>query len=516
MNRILTRYVLLLGVALLLLYPGIALGAKQAVALFPPDAGADHAISDLSARMGKVLQEKLSDRFEIALLDAEGGRSRAEQRRKARSLGAAYMLLGNLVRLGRSITLDLTLTPTEGTTPGTTVVATAEDGGKAGGSGSTGGEEGLPFVYRRLAIEATAKLKRRFFGDGIVGEGSSRRKIPELSGSVRRSRGIPGDMVSIARGDTDRDGTDEIVAAYRNAVVVYRNDGADLVEKARIDLMGDGMIHLDVADLNRNGIAEIVAVRYVAGKSFSDILEYDGKQYRKVAGDIPYFLRVVDLGPEGIVLVGQESDPAGIFAGPIFRLLVKRYGTGEVLKKGTSLPMPEGSFLYSFVPLRHGREIRYAEVGEGNRLRLFDATGTLLWEGIDAIFGTETTLDAPVASGAGPGGQPLHRRIRLPGRLLAADLDGDGNDELVLANNLVRAGTFFENLDIYANAELLCYAQTGSALSLAWRTTEVGSPALDLFLERSSGGGIARVGVASPDEGKILGRFGEWRILWVQ
>ena len=97
------------------------------------------------------------------------------------------------------------------TTPGITVVATAED---SGSSGEAGNGADLPFVYRRLAIEATAKLKRHFFGDGIVGEGNSKRKIPPLSGALRRSRSFPGDVVSIARGDTDRDGKDEIVAAY--------------------------------------------------------------------------------------------------------------------------------------------------------------------------------------------------------------------------------------------------------------------------------------------------------------
>lgn len=496
--------------------PGGVRAAMQAVALFPPEAGGEAAVSNLSARMGEVLEEKLKDRFDITLLQPAGEKDRTEETRKARALGATYILTGNLARVGRTVTLDLTLMPTEGTTTGNTVVATAEDESAAGRPVTGGGGAELPFVYRRLAIEATAKLKRRFFGDGIVGEGDSKRKIPALAGSVSRSRNIPGDVVSIARGDTDRDGKDEIVAAYRDAIVIYRTEGADLVETARIEIQGDGMIHLDVADLNRNGIAEILAVRYVAGKAFSDILEYDGKEYRRIAADLPYFLRVVDLGAEGMVLVGQESDPATIFTGPIFRLAVDRHGRGGIPEKGSPLPLPGGSWIYSFVPLRSGREIRYATVGEGNRLRLFDAGGQRLWEGIDAVFGTETVLEAPVAFGKRPDGQPLHRRIRLPGRLLAADLDGDKTDELLLANNIVRAGAFFENLKLYSNAELLCFAQNGTSLDLAWRTPEVGSSALDLFLERSSGRGIFRIGVASPDEGKILGRFGEWRILWVQ
>ena len=92
-----------------------------------------------------------------------------------------------------------------------------------------------------------------------MGEGSAKRKIPALAGSVSRSRSIPGDVVSVARGDTDRNGKGEIAAAYRDSLAVYRMEGVDLIEKARIEVQGDGMVYLDVADLNRNGIAEIVA-----------------------------------------------------------------------------------------------------------------------------------------------------------------------------------------------------------------------------------------------------------------
>ena len=496
--------------------PHLAYAAMQELALFPPKVDGVSGGPDLSQRVGALLQEKLKDRFDVTLVDPAGEQESGERIRKARALGVTYLLTGSLARIGRSVTLDLTISPTEGTGAGRTVVATASDAAMEGTSGGAGEKGELPFVYRRLAIEATAKLKLLFFGDGMVGEGTGKRRIPGLTGSVSRSRSLPGDVVSIARGDTDRDGKEEIVAAYRNAIVVYRTEGQDLAEKARIPVSGDGMLHLDVADLNRNGIAEILAVRYVAGRAFSEILEFDGKEYRRITADLPYFLRVVDLGEEGIVLVAQESDPAAIFSGPVFRIAVDRYGLGETLERKEPLPLPEETWVYSFVPLKRGDTIRYAAVDGGNRLRLYDSRGRKLWEGIDSVFGTETFIDAPVASGIGPSGQPVHRRLHLPGRLLAADLDGDKSDELLLANNIVRAGAFFENLRLYSNAELLCFAQAGEGLELAWRSAQIGSSAHDLFLERSTGKGISRMGVASPDSGKILGRFGEWRLLWVR
>ena len=496
--------------------PHVASATMQPLALFPPKSEGVSGGPDFSQRVGALLQEKLKDRFDVTLVDPAGEQESGERIRKARALGATYLLTGSLARIGRSVTLDLTISPAEGTGTGRTVVATASDAAMEGTSGGAGEKGELPFVDRRLAIEATAKLKLLFFGDGMVGEGTGKRRISGLTGSVSRSRSLPGDVVSIARGDTDRDGKEEIVAAYRNAIVVYRTEGQDLAEKARIPVAGEGLIHLDVADLNRNGIAEILAVRYVAGRAFSEILEFDGKEYRRITADLPYFLRVVDLGEEGIVLVAQESDPAAIFSGPVFRIAVDRSGPGETRERKEPLPLPEETWIYSFVPLKRGDTIRYAAVDGGNRLRMYDSRGRKLWEGIDSVFGTGTFIEAPVASGIGPSGQPVHRRLHLPGRLLAADLDGDKSDELLLANNIVRAGAFFENLRLYSNAELLCFAQAGEGLELAWRSAQIGSSAHDLFLERSTGKGISRMGVASPDSGKILGRFGEWRLLWVR
>src|SRR3970282_2898550 len=79
----------------------------------------------------------------------------------------------------------------------------------------------LPSAYRRMAIEAAAKLKLLFFGDGQIGEGGAKRKIPSLSGKVGRSRNIPGEVISVASGDTDRDGESEVVSAFSDSIVIY-------------------------------------------------------------------------------------------------------------------------------------------------------------------------------------------------------------------------------------------------------------------------------------------------------
>jgi hypothetical protein len=167
------------------------------------------------------------------------------------------------------------------------------------------------------------------------------------------------------------------------------------------------------------------------------------------------------------------------------------------------LPLPEGSFLYGFTPLRKGKGVRYAALADRNRIVYLDEAGKELWVGLDSVTGTETTLDG------------ISRDVRIPGRMAAADLDNDGVDELVVLNDLVTAGTYFENLRIFALAEILCFAQGDAGLQLAWRSPELDASARDLLADRSAPSRI-RFAVASRDRAKLLGATTRWRVLWVK
>jgi len=250
-------------------------------------------------------------------------------------------------------------------------------------------------------------------------------------------------------------------------------------------------------------VADIVAVRYADGKALSDIWQFDGKEYRKISSALPYFLRTADLGPEGIVLLGQASDPATVFKGPVFRVSIDRNGKTGVKDRDRPLPLPEGTFLYGFTSLRKGKGVRYAVLTDRNRIAYFDETGKELWVGLDAVTGTEITLDGTA------------RDLQIPGRMAAVDLNNDGTDELVVLNDLVAAGTFFENLRVFAEAEILCFAQADDGLQLAWRSPLLDASARDLVADRTDPKKI-RFAVASRDRAKLLGATSQWRVLWVK
>ncbi len=495
-----TTALLLLAVLLCLAAPP-ARAARQTLAFFPPEiapAGTDNALRPALPLLEQALKERLADRFDVRTSGEGTAPTTGDARRhRARTLGASYVFTGHLSRIGKSVTLDVTIAPVEEPGNGRTVVVS---GPLENPSALT--PHDLDF-FRRLGTEAALKTDYIFFGDERVGEGASAKRIPRPSGTISRSAALPGELVSTALSDVDLDGKMELVAAYRDSIAIYRVEGDELREKARIAKEGPGLFHVDAADVTRNGVADIIAVRYKDGKALSDIWQFDGKEYRKISSGLPYFLRTADLGPEGIVLLGQASDPATVFKGPVFRVAIDRNGKTQVKDRDRPLPLPEGTFLYGFTSLRKGKGVRYAVLTDRNRIRYLDETGNELWVGLDAVTGTEITLEG------------TDRRLQIPGRMAAVDLNRDGTDELVVLNDLVAAGTYFENLRVFAHAEILCFAQGEAGLQLAWRSSELDASACDLLADRSVPTKI-RFAVASRDRAKLLDPAGQWRVFWVK
>jgi len=476
--------------------------ARQTLALFPPEivpAGTDNALRPAVAILEQTLKEKLGDRFDVRPAGEGAAPATDETRRgRARTLGASYVFTGHLARIGNAVELDVTIAPVEEPGMGRTVVVTGTLENPSALTPSDLGE------IRRLGTEAALKTKSVFFGEERVGEGPSAKRIPRLSGTISRGSPLPGEMVSTGLSDTDLDGKMEFVAAYPDAIAIYSVVGDELREKARILNAGPGLFHVDVAEVTRNGVADIVAVRYADGQALSDIWQFDGKEYRKITSGLPFFLRTADLGPEGIVLLGQASDPATVFKGPVFRVTVDRSGKTEMKDRDRPLPLPEGTFLYGFTSLRKGKkEVRYAVLNDRNRIVYLDETGKELWVGLDAVPGTEVTLVG------------TDRRLQIPGRMAAIDLNNDGTDELAVLNDLVAAGTYFESLRVFADAEILCFMQWDAGLQLAWRSPALDASARDLLADRSIPAKI-RFAVASRDRTKLLSAVAQWRVLWIK
>ena len=234
-------------------------------------------------------------------------------------------------------------------------------------------------------------------------------------------------------------------------------------------------INIDAADINGNGRAEIFVTVAMDSGVKSYVIEYQDGAFRRTA-EIPGFLRVVTLPNRQQVLIGQAYDPLTFYGGK-----PKQYTwSAGAYVAGADYPLPKGLGIYGWA---------YANMGEGqpllvvlddeNRLQVYSGEG-VVWKSADQYpvmdnyvykpaAGVEFALQKQVPRDKGD-------RVRIPGRVAAIDVNGDGKDKIVVVSNT--SSTF---LGGFTGAELVGFAWTGARLDPVWSLKDIPGPVYDFF-----------------------------------
>src|SRR5206468_3306973 len=101
---------------------------------------------------------------------------------------------------------------------------------------------------------------------------------------------------------------------------------------------------VDVADLNRNGVAEVYVTALGPGGALASlVVEWAGGGLRAVEKELPWYFRLVSLR-DGPALVGQRRAHDKAFDGPVRRMVWQ----GGKLVPGEDLRLPPHVTVYSF------------------------------------------------------------------------------------------------------------------------------------------------------------------------
>lgn len=384
--------------------------------------------------------------------------------------------------------------------------------------GEADGTSGFVTAHPEVAF------KKGLYSGTIVGTPGSVVQTSALGS--KRNITLAAEMTAMTVADTDGDGIGELFVLSGRSLELYKISGKSIDKVAETALPRNIRSHaINVADLDKDGRLEL----YISATDELDvssmIVTWDtANGFRVAAENISWYLRPLLLPGKGWRLAGQKrgADKTEFVREGVY--LMNTDGTFKP-SQGERLPLPGKINLFDFV---------YADIdGDGvpetvaidqkERMRVYNQANELLWVSDRSFGGSKVYL------GPSPG-DAVNRRdknkltvdenadrqlIFVPGRLVVADLDKDGRQEIIVNENIMPAFgffdkplvSFFNKLRTYKEGMVVGLAWNGSAMNELWRTGKFRGYIADhgfSILDRTEG--AAGQAVVS-DSKKTLGRL---------
>jgi TolB-like protein len=289
---------------------------------------------------------------------------------------------------------------------------------------------------------------------------------------IKRSQTFPFEIKGIDIGDVDGDGKNEVVIMDYHNLYVFKYDGEKLILFQKIETGSqNNFLTLDVADVNRNGVAEII-VSSVAGDDLrSFILEYEEGKFRKITEKAGWFFRVLDHPKDGPSLIGQQMG-AGIPAGRIYKFIWKK----KSFEKGNKMDFPRGTKIFGLATgnVRSKETKDIVMFDDKDRLRILSPDGKIVWSSGDQFGGTENSYETKKQIEAiwiNKFGDTW--RVYIPGRIIIKDLDGDGLSEVIVNKNNVPSINIFEKAKTFTSGEVYSLVWNGKNIVINWKTQQI-------------------------------------------
>ena len=283
--------------------------------------------------------------------------------------------------------------------------------------------------------------------------------------SSLQSRKMPLQLMDINTGDLNGDGSDEILLLTTTGLLLYREIEGQFQKIDEIDLPGH-LRYLSVtsADINENGMHEI----YIAGSNgdipATTVLEWSGQNWASLWTNLPWYLRVMDDGTTSPLLLGQKAPGAR----PVYEMQLDPRQGVRPLKE---LSLPQGVNLYDFAQadITGDNSRETITIGPDNRMRVYNAAGTLLWTSTD-IHGASNNFFGTLTSTAKIGRESDPETIYIRTRIVTQDLDGDGTSEVLVGRNRLETIPFMPNLRYFDGSSMAAHKWENGQMVPLWET----------------------------------------------
>ena len=391
------------------------------------------------------------------------------------TLGADFVVFGSLTKLGDSASLDLKVLEVKGGKPPSSVYVQAkkleEIIGQVDMLARKVDEKILGYSLGPAVAEKPAETPKAVAVLPVPAAppASSRPSSPvppvigtTIGGEQWRSQSFSFKIVGMGIGDTDGDGRNEVVLIEERKLWVYRWEGEYKVLKKIEGGKLDRYLAVDVVDTKKNGRAEIFVTNFQRDRLSSFVVAYSDGEYRIVSSGLDWFLRAVDWGEKGRILLGQKKGMGQGFIAPIYE-----FGwDGKKYKEIRDAEIPKGINLYGFAPFFHDGQVDFPFIDSDFRLKVMNEKGKVTWRSKDA-YGSDNTF--PIKSieedttGADTGDTLGFVNVRVMAK---------GN-EIFVIRNISPIGQFLKRVQYYNRGQVERLVWTGAMFMEAWRSQEI-------------------------------------------
>jgi len=296
------------------------------------------------------------------------------------------------------------------------------------------------------------------------------------------SQKFPTEFRGMALGDVNGDKYQEVAAIDGNNVYIYQSRDKEFKLLQHIKGKAyDNYLAVDVADINENGIAEIIVTSLNRNIPDSFVLEWKEGKYQVIAKDLHLFLRVIEPTAGEPRLLGQAYGVDTPFNTPIHEII----WDGRQYKPANRMKIPQGLPVYGLTidDLGMGGSEKVITLDDYDYLRIYDQTekslsrlnvfggsNELLFKSDEVFGGSNIYVETEKINKSL---QDELQRTYINLRILTYDLNKDGKKELILVKNLSSVGRILKNVKLFTASEVYNLEWDGLGLLENWKTRKI-------------------------------------------
>jgi hypothetical protein len=319
-------------------------------------------------------------------------------------------------------------------------------------------------------------------------------------------------------GDVTGDGANKVVIIDTHNVMIYQKKDKDFILVQKIPgKSSQNFLAVDVADINRNGVKEIIVTSMTRNIVDSFVLEYRDGKFVEIASKLPWYMRVIDA-PSGPIVLGQTRGMEKPFSNPIHEII---WEEGKY-REGKKMKIPVGLSVYGLTidNLGTGGNEKIIALDDYDYLTIYEQTDKSLmslkrlggsperiYKSDDNYGGSNTAI---VNDDLSPDDE--NRITFINSRILTLDTGKDGKKEIIIVKNLSSVGRVLKNVKVFTSSEIYDLEWDGLGLVENWKTRKISGYVADYQLKDVDNDGqkeivlalVLSVGGAMSDQSVIV------------